>query len=84
MDGFYAAYLTGRGGNTVVLLAIKSNSIVGVDAGGMKYDLRSQWKGPPKTGRASRMIVATLQLCVFLHIRRGTKSDFTPFRGAGP
>jgi hypothetical protein len=40
MDGFYAAYLTGRGGNTIVLLAIKSNSIVGVDAGGMKYDGR--------------------------------------------
>jgi hypothetical protein len=38
MDGFYAAYLTGRGGNSVVLLAIKSNSIVGVDAGGLKYD----------------------------------------------
>lgn len=38
MDGFYAAYLTGRGGNSVVLLAIKSNSIVGVDAAGMKYD----------------------------------------------
>jgi hypothetical protein len=38
MDGFYAGYLTGRGGNSVVLLAIKSNSIVGVDAGGMKYD----------------------------------------------
>ncbi|SRR5258705_13704698 len=38
MDGFYAAYLTGRGGNAVVLLAIKSNLIVGVDGGGLKYD----------------------------------------------
>jgi hypothetical protein len=38
MDGFYAGYLTGRGGNSVVLLAIKSNSIVGVDVGGLKYD----------------------------------------------
>jgi hypothetical protein len=38
MDGFYAAYLTGRGGNTVLLLAIKSGSLVGVDAGGLKYD----------------------------------------------
>lgn len=38
MDGFYAAYLAGRGGNTVVLLAIKSDLIVGVDAGGLKYD----------------------------------------------
>jgi hypothetical protein len=34
----YANYLTGRGGNSVVLLAIKSNLIVGVDAGEMKYD----------------------------------------------
>src|SRR5215510_3347808 len=38
MDGFYAAYLTGRGGSTVLLLAIKSGSLIGVDAGGLKYD----------------------------------------------
>ena len=38
MDGYYAAYLTGRGGNTVLLLAIKSSSLIGVDAGGLKYD----------------------------------------------
>jgi hypothetical protein len=38
MDGFYAAYLTGRGGNTVLLLAIKASSIIGVDMGGLKYD----------------------------------------------
>jgi hypothetical protein len=37
MDGFYAAYLTGQGGNTVLLLAIKSSSLIGVDAGGLKY-----------------------------------------------
>jgi hypothetical protein len=38
MDGFYAAYLTGRGGNSLVLFAVKANSVVGVDVGGMKYD----------------------------------------------
>jgi hypothetical protein len=39
MDGFYAAFLTGRGGNTMVLLlAIRANVLVGVDAGGLKYD----------------------------------------------
>src|SRR5262249_52431631 len=37
-DGFFAAYLTGRSGNSVALLAIKSNSVVGVDVGGLKYD----------------------------------------------
>jgi len=37
MDGFYAAYLTGRGGNTVLLFAIKSGQLIGVDGGGMKY-----------------------------------------------
>jgi hypothetical protein len=38
MDGFYAAYLTGRGGNTVMLFAIKGNEVVGVDGGGLTYD----------------------------------------------
>jgi hypothetical protein len=38
MDGFYAAYLSGRGGNTVILFAIKANKMTGVDGGGLKYD----------------------------------------------
>ncbi|MEA2952270.1 MAG: hypothetical protein QOJ96_1790 [Alphaproteobacteria bacterium] len=38
MDGFYVAYLTGKGGNSLVLFTIKSGKLVGVDAGGMKYD----------------------------------------------
>lgn len=38
MDGFYAAYLTGRGGNSVLLLAVNSGSLVGVDTGGLHYD----------------------------------------------
>jgi hypothetical protein len=38
MDGFYVAYLTGRGGNSALLFAIKSMKLIGVDAGGMKYD----------------------------------------------
>ena len=40
MDGFYVAYLTGRGGNSTLLFAIRSSTLVGVDAGGMKYDGR--------------------------------------------
>ena len=38
MDGFYVAYLTGRGGNSVLLFALKSGALIGVDAGGMKYN----------------------------------------------
>lgn len=38
MDGIYVAYLTGRGGNSVLLFVMKSNKIVGADVGGMKYD----------------------------------------------
>lgn len=38
MDGFYVAYLTGRGGNSLLLFAIRSKTLVGVDVGGMKYD----------------------------------------------
>jgi hypothetical protein len=38
MDGFFAAYLTGRGGVTVVLFVVKANRLVGVDMGGLKYD----------------------------------------------
>jgi hypothetical protein len=40
MDGFYVAYLTGRGGTSILLFAIKSSTLVGVDVGGMKYDGR--------------------------------------------
>jgi hypothetical protein len=40
IDGFYVAYLTGRGGNSILLFAIKSLKLVGVDSGGMKYDGR--------------------------------------------
>jgi hypothetical protein len=40
MNGFYTAYLTGKAGSGVALLAIKDSLIVGVDVGGMKYDGR--------------------------------------------
>jgi len=40
------AYLTGRGGNSVMLFAIKSNALIGVDAGGMKYDGRVEQAAP--------------------------------------
>jgi hypothetical protein len=42
MDGIYVAYLTGRGGNSVLMFAIKSNTIIGADVGGMKYDGRAE------------------------------------------
>jgi hypothetical protein len=38
MDGFYAAYVTGHAGVGVLLLAIRGTTLVGVDAGGIKYD----------------------------------------------
>jgi hypothetical protein len=38
MDGFFVAYLTGRGGNSVMLFAIKSGKVIGVDIGGINYD----------------------------------------------
>jgi hypothetical protein len=40
MEGFFVAYLTGRGGHSVILFAVKSSTLVGVDMGGMKYDGR--------------------------------------------
>ena len=38
MEGFYAAYLTGRTGSTLLMFAIRGNDLIGVDAGGLKYD----------------------------------------------
>ena len=40
MDGFYAAYLTGRAGNGLLLFAIRGPTFIGVDGGGVKYDGR--------------------------------------------
>lgn len=48
MEGFYVAYLAGRGGNTLLLFAVHSSILVGVDAGGMKYDGTVE-KGPHGT-----------------------------------
>lgn len=38
MNGFYAAYVTGRAGNSIVLFVARDGVLVGVDMGGMKYD----------------------------------------------
>jgi len=38
MEGFYAAYMTGRTGQSVLLFAIKDGRLTGVDVGGMRYD----------------------------------------------
>ncbi|MGX4804847.1 hypothetical protein [Bradyrhizobium guangdongense] len=38
MEGFYAAYLTGRSGTSTLLFAIRGTTFVGVDVGGIKYD----------------------------------------------
>jgi hypothetical protein len=38
MDGFYAAFMTGRAGISVLLIVIRGNVIVGVDVGGLQYD----------------------------------------------
>eukprot|EP01031_Cornospumella_fuschlensis_P007895 gene7895-9759_t len=38
MNGFYAAFLTGLNGNSVLLFAIRDRTVVGVDVGGVKYD----------------------------------------------
>ena len=40
MDGFYCAYLTGRNGTGLLLFAIREDTFIGVDAGGIKYDGR--------------------------------------------
>ena len=40
MNGFYAAFLTGKNGNSILLFVIRDGVVVGVDAGGMKYDGR--------------------------------------------
>jgi len=38
MNGFYAAYLTGVSGNSILLFIIRDGTIIGVDVGGMAYD----------------------------------------------
>ncbi|MET4479630.1 hypothetical protein [Bradyrhizobium sp. F1.13.3] len=38
MEGFYVAYLTGRAGSSLLLFAIRGSDLIGVDAGGLKYD----------------------------------------------
>jgi hypothetical protein len=38
VDGIYAAYMTARAGNSILLLVIKDSKITGVDVGGLKYD----------------------------------------------
>ena|SRR5579872_544029 len=38
INGFYAAYLTGSAGQGLAMLVFRNGTIVGVDAGGGKYD----------------------------------------------
>lgn len=38
MDGFYVGYMTATGGYGVVLFVFRGKTIVGVDAGGVKFD----------------------------------------------
>jgi hypothetical protein len=38
MDGFFATYVTGRAGVSMLLLAMRGGRIVGADVGGIKYD----------------------------------------------
>jgi hypothetical protein len=54
MEGFFAAYLTGRSGMSVMLFAVKEGRMIGVDMGGMKYDGQIQAKADG-TGFACRI-----------------------------
>jgi hypothetical protein len=38
MEGFYVTYVTARAGTTIILWVIRGTTMVGVDAGGLKYD----------------------------------------------
>ncbi len=38
MDGFYVTYVTARAGTAIILWVIRGATMVGVDAGGLKYD----------------------------------------------
>jgi hypothetical protein len=38
VEGLYAAYIAGRTGQSILLLAIKDGRLTGVDVGGMRYD----------------------------------------------
>jgi hypothetical protein len=49
MDGFYIAYLTGSGGSSMVLFAVKEGRLIGADVGGTKYDGRLE-KKPGESG----------------------------------
>jgi hypothetical protein len=44
MQGFFAAYMAGRAGTTIILFAVKDGRLIGVDMGGMKYDGQIQTK----------------------------------------
>jgi hypothetical protein len=45
MEGFFAGYLTGHSGTSIILFAVKDGRMIGVDMGGMKYDGQFQTKG---------------------------------------
>lgn len=38
MDGFYVTYVAARAGTAIILWVIRGTIMVGVDAGGLKYD----------------------------------------------
>jgi hypothetical protein len=38
IDGVYAAYLTGRGGQGLVMLLFRNGHVTGADVSGVKYD----------------------------------------------
>lgn len=38
MEGFYVTYVTARAGTAIILWVIRGTTMVGVDAGGLKYD----------------------------------------------
>jgi hypothetical protein len=54
MDGFFAVYVTGRSGVSLVLLASKGGRLVGADIGGLKYDGEIASK-PDGTGYTCRV-----------------------------
>jgi hypothetical protein len=70
LDGFYVGYMSGQGYG-VVLFVFKGNSIVGVDAGGVKFDGNFEKDGETKEYRGKVTVSAPPNIELIQGIRTG-------------
>jgi len=58
MDGFYVGYMSATAGYGVVLFVLRDREIVGVDAGGVRFD--GEYEDDPETGGFKGRILITV------------------------